>query len=43
MKTLFTIVIVLASIAAEAQTRTHCVRNYDGSYTCTTYGGGRGF
>lgn len=43
MKTLFTIAALLFSFAAEANTVTRCVRNYDGSVTCTTYQSGGKF
>lgn len=35
MKTLFTIAMLL-SFAAEANTVTRCIKNWDGSVTCTT-------
>lgn len=36
MKTIIAIAITLAANLAQAQTRTHCVKNWDGSFTCTT-------
>jgi hypothetical protein len=36
VKTLFTIAALVLSFAAEANTTTRCVKNWDGSYTCTT-------
>lgn len=36
MKTLFTIAALLLSFAVQAQTTTRCVKNWDGSVTCTT-------
>jgi hypothetical protein len=42
VKTLFTIAMLL-SFAAQANTVTRCVRNADGSVTCTTYQSGGKF
>jgi hypothetical protein len=36
VKTLITIAALLLSFAAQAQTTTRCVKNWDGSVTCTT-------
>ena len=36
VKTLFTIAVLFFSFAVQAQTTTRCVKNWDGSYTCTT-------
>lgn len=43
MKTLFTIAAIVLSFAVQANTVTRCVRNYDGSVTCTTYQSGGKF
>jgi hypothetical protein len=43
MKTIFTIASLLLAIAVQAQTVTRCVKNFDGSVTCTTTRGGGGF
>jgi hypothetical protein len=36
MKTILITAIALFSIVAQAQTTTKCVKNWDGSVTCTT-------
>jgi hypothetical protein len=36
MKTIIILAITLAATFAQAQTTTRCVKNWDGSYTCTT-------
>lgn len=36
MKAIITITIALAATFAQAQTTTRCVKNWDGSVTCTT-------
>lgn len=41
MKSIIIIAITLAATLAQAQTTTRCVRNWDGSVTCTTTGGGK--
>jgi len=44
MKTLFIIVITLLGTIAQAQTETtRCVKNWDGSVTCTKTSGGGGW
>lgn len=40
MKTLIIIAFTLAATLAQAQTTTRCVKNWDGSVTCTTRSGG---
>ena len=36
MKSIIVIAITLAATIAQAQTTTRCVKNWDGSVTCTT-------
>jgi hypothetical protein len=36
MKTLIILTLTLAATLAQAQTTTRCVKNWDGSVTCTT-------
>ena len=36
MKSIIVIAITLAATLAQAQTTTRCVKNWDGSVTCTT-------
>jgi len=43
MKALIVIAISLLATLAQAQSTTRCVKNFDGSVTCTTTRGGGGF
>jgi hypothetical protein len=36
MKTIIILTLTLAATMAQAQTTTRCVKNWDGSFTCTT-------
>lgn len=43
MKTIIILAFTLAATFAHAQTTTRCVKNWDGSFTCTTTRTGGGF